>query len=58
MSRRLNLKESKLTVNKNYSDLIIRSEQCRIAARAECAIAQGPDLLGGPGGPPNQCIFT
>ena len=31
--------------------------QCRIAARAECAIAQGPDLLGGPVGPPTSAYL-
>ena len=30
---------------------IHKHTQCRIAARAECAIAQGPDLLGDPVGP-------
>ena len=32
-------------------------DQCRIAARAECAIAQGPDLLGGPVGPPTSAYL-
>ena len=36
---------------------ILRSKQCRIAARAECAIAQGPDLLGGPVGPPTSAYL-